>query len=88
MKKAFKIAVAGLVQGVGFRPFVYKLALNFKLSGDVFNDESGVKIHIFGEEKNCLDFIESLKTKSPVLARIEKTLAKSLKFYLQNAPKK
>lgn len=71
MKKAFKIAVAGLVQGVGFRPFVYKLALNFKLSGDVFNDESGVKIHIFGEEKNCLDFIESLKTKSPVLARID-----------------
>lgn len=72
MKTGFKILIQGEVQGVGFRPFVYNLAQNFKLVGEVYNDDSGVKIRIFGDKKNCLLFIKNLEQNPPPLARIDK----------------
>lgn len=72
MKSGFKIAVQGAVQGVGFRPFIYNLALRFSLNGAVYNDDSGVKISIYGERASCLDFINALQNELPPLARIDK----------------
>lgn len=67
-----KIEIYGLVQGVGFRPFVYQLAVNLGLNGRVFNDSSGVKIELNGDSNSVDEFIKSLKTELPPLARIDK----------------
>lgn len=65
------IIVKGVVQGVGFRPFVYKEAVNLKLNGTVNNTLNGVFIDIEGEEKNIYKFINILKIKPPKLSVIE-----------------
>ncbi|MHB1000014.1 MAG: carbamoyltransferase HypF [Armatimonadota bacterium] len=64
------ISVNGTVQGVGFRPFVYKLAKDLDLSGWVCNTGNGVLIEIEGKEENILSFMNRLKTDKPPLARI------------------
>ena len=46
MNKAFKIEIKGLVQGVGFRPFIYRLAGKFGINGWVKNSNEGVEIKI------------------------------------------
>jgi len=57
-----KIIVAGRVQGVGFRPLVSQLAVEFSLSGFVFNDTKGVTIEIQGSGENCAQFLEALQS--------------------------
>jgi hydrogenase maturation protein HypF len=52
------IHVRGIVQGVGFRPFVYKLANSLRLTGYVFNSSSGVTIELEGEERAVVEFLE------------------------------
>ena len=69
--KSLKISVFGLVQGVGFRPFIYSLALKFGLKGEVYNDDEGVKINICGDSQICDDFINAIKSNLPPLARID-----------------
>lgn len=64
------VSVNGIVQGVGFRPFVYQLAAAHNLKGEVSNTSSGVAIHIEGAEKAVDSFIDSLKNSPPALARI------------------
>lgn len=64
------IQVRGIVQGVGFRPFVYKLAQSLGLMGYVFNSSSGVTIEIEGGEGELNIFIERLSTDPPQLAEI------------------
>lgn len=64
------IKVMGIVQGVGFRPFVYKLAKQYHLSGSVANSGEGVTIHISGSVGNTDNFLHKLKTSPPPLARI------------------
>ncbi|MCX8179118.1 MAG: carbamoyltransferase HypF [Candidatus Aenigmarchaeota archaeon] len=61
-----KIIVNGIVQGVGFRPFVYRLARMFDLKGYVKNTESGVEIVIEGCAQNIEDFLENLKRPPPI----------------------
>ncbi|HAL45070.1 MAG TPA: carbamoyltransferase HypF, partial [Phycisphaerales bacterium] len=56
-----KINVLGQVQGIGFRPFVFRLAERFNLTGFVYNHTEGVIIEIQGEGKNVDFFIEDLK---------------------------
>jgi len=64
------IQVRGIVQGVGFRPFVYKLATSLNLSGFVFNSSSGVTIEIEGAAGGIRIFLESLELDRPPLAEI------------------
>ncbi len=66
------IRVEGIVQGVGFRPFVYRIALERKLSGLVFNDSHGVQIEIEGRAEALDDFLLALERDLPPLASISK----------------
>jgi hydrogenase maturation protein HypF len=70
--KRMQIDVRGIVQGVGFRPFVYKLAHSLGLTGHVLNSSSGVSIEIEGSETAIDTFIETLQTNPPKLAAISK----------------
>ncbi len=68
----------GLVQGVGFRPFVYRLAVKYTLKGSVKNDSSGVTINIEGRGRDVKKFVKDLKFKAPVNAQIDElTVSKS-----------
>src|ERR1044072_3590555 len=66
-----RILVRGIVQGVGFRPFVYSLALRRGLRGRVLNNASGVLIDVEGEEEAIEQLVEELRTCAPPLASIE-----------------
>jgi hydrogenase maturation protein HypF len=66
----FFIQVEGIVQGVGFRPFVYNLALKHKINGWVNNDDRGVNILLYTCEEKCQNFIKELQENPPILAKI------------------
>ena len=66
-----KISVRGVVQGVGFRPFVYRLAREHELAGWVLNHSGGVEIEVEGPAAALAAFVRDLEGKSPPLARIE-----------------
>ncbi|MHB8382537.1 MAG: carbamoyltransferase HypF [Candidatus Binataceae bacterium] len=66
-----RIRVGGIVQGVGFRPFVHNLARRLALSGFVRNDSRGVLIEVEGIQHQVRDFIDSLRSEAPPLALIE-----------------
>jgi hydrogenase maturation protein HypF len=65
-----EIRVYGTVQGVGFRPTVYRLAKACGLRGEVFNDGQGVLIRVFGSDESITKFIQRLQEECPPLARI------------------
>lgn len=67
---AKRLKVNGIVQGVGFRPFVYQLAEQYGLKGEVANTSSGVAIHIEGLPEQVAFFETDLAAKSPPLAYI------------------
>lgn len=70
LKRVF-VTVKGIVQGVGFRPFVYNLALNNNLKGWVNNNSEGVYIDIEGRDEDINNFIFKLKHTPPPLSKIE-----------------
>ncbi len=70
MHAACFIRVRGVVQGVGFRPFIYRLAHEHGLSGWVLNGEEGVTIHAEGPEEQLRIFIEKIRTEAPPAAAI------------------
>ena len=63
--------VDGLVQGVGFRPTVYRVAKELGLVGEVFNDAEGVGIYLVGSESVISEFPKHLVDNKPPLARID-----------------
>jgi hydrogenase maturation protein HypF len=65
-----RIFIRGIVQGVGFRPFVFHLAKSLGLSGHVLNSSSGVEIEIEGAETAIERFLAALETNPPPLAQI------------------
>src|ERR1019366_2907993 len=70
MRAARTIRVRGVVQGVGFRPFVYRLAHAHALAGWVLNGDQGVEIFLEGAEPGLENFVRDLKLKSPPAASI------------------
>jgi hydrogenase maturation protein HypF len=66
-----RISVRGVVQGVGFRPFVYQLAIKHNLRGWVRNTSEDVKIEVEGEAGDIERFLNGLRTQAPPLAHIE-----------------
>ncbi len=71
-------SIKGQVQGVGFRPFIYKTALELNLVGFVKNNESGVEIQAQGTELNIDNFEKSLSLNLPPLARIDAITKKEI----------
>jgi len=65
-----RVEIAGAVQGVGFRPFVYRLATGLHLTGWVLNDTHGVFIEVEGDEAQLHRFLERLPAEAPAIARI------------------
>ena len=65
-----RIDVCGIVQGVGFRPYIYRLATERQLTGNVSNTPSGVTIEIQGPSQAVEDFVTCLPRQAPPLARI------------------
>lgn len=70
MKRA-EIGITGIVQGIGFRPFIYNLAQKHLLRGWVLNNEKGVFIDAEGEDGNLDQFIQDIPKLAPPLAKIE-----------------
>ena len=65
------LLVRGVVQGVGFRPFVYRLAMEELLAGFIGNDTDGVTIEIEGPEQRVEAFLGRLRADAPPLSRID-----------------
>ena len=65
MKQRFQILIQGAVQGVGFRPFIYKLAHELNLNGIIANNVIGVSIDVEGDECLLNEFISRLKSDKP-----------------------
>jgi hydrogenase maturation protein HypF len=66
----FQITVKGIVQGVGFRPFIYRLARRYRLGGWVLNTGDSVCIEIEGEQREASEFLNSLQDEKPPLAQL------------------
>lgn len=78
---AIRVVVFGVVQGVGFRPFVYRLAHKLQYKGWVKNIGFGVEFHLEAPEKTDFkDFLKALKEKKPPLSQIEEIRVKPASF--------
>lgn len=73
-----RVRVAGIVQGVGLRPFVYSLATRLDLSGSVANDARGVVVEVEGRTDRVSEFLRRLPREAPPLAVIERVRARAL----------
>ena len=70
-KQRAAISVRGVVQGVGFRPFVYRLAIQHHLHGWVRNTSGRVEIEVEGEKTEIRKFLDEMATQAPPMALIE-----------------
>ncbi|MEO6624673.1 MAG: carbamoyltransferase HypF, partial [Burkholderiaceae bacterium] len=70
-ERAERIRVRGLVQGVGFRPTVWRLAQRYGMRGTVANDGQGVAIHVCGDSEGLDAFVRALRSEAPALARVD-----------------
>src|SRR6266571_9408356 len=73
-----RIVIQGIVQGVGFRPFVYGQALRWSLAGFVLNDSNGVTIEVEGSPEALDGFQRALREEAPPLARIDSLVSEQL----------
>ncbi|MBE9475224.1 MAG: carbamoyltransferase HypF, partial [Chloroflexi bacterium] len=69
--KGVRIHITGIVQGVGFRPFVYGLATRLALNGWVRNTSAGVDIEVDGSQGDLEAFLNALRAEAPPLSRID-----------------
>ena len=74
MIKACHITVTGLVQGVGFRPFVYRIAVKHNLSGWVRNTNECVELFVQGPQQSIEDFLDELRSDTPVASNISQVI--------------
>jgi hydrogenase maturation protein HypF len=80
-----RIRVSGVVQGVGFRPFVWRLARELELSGWVRNDARGVEIEARGAAEQVYSLIDRLKRDAPPLARVDDVTARKVEAHAHSA---
>ncbi len=73
-----KIVIEGIVQGVGFRPFIYQLAERFALTGSVCNDSRGVTIEVEGAPDVLDRFVAAIQNEKPPLAVIQSLHAEAV----------
>lgn len=76
MEGRTRIHITGIVQGVGFRPFVFNLANKYRLNGFCLNDSEGVIVEVEGEEVDA--FINEIRSSPPPLSRIETIITEAL----------
>lgn len=65
------ISISGIVQGVGFRPFIARTAIGMGITGTVGNTSHGVQIHACGSDEVISEFVEMIRLHPPALARID-----------------
>ena len=75
---AVKVHIKGLVQGVGFRPFVYRIAIKSNLKGWVENNNEGVFAKVEGDENSIKEFLNLLKYQAPPASNIESIIHKKV----------
>jgi hydrogenase maturation protein HypF len=73
-----EVRVQGVVQGVGFRPFVYRLAQEESLAGFIGNDTDGVIIEVEGEPDRIGSLLRRLRDEAPALARIDSVTSRDI----------
>ncbi len=78
--ETYKIRITGLVQGVGFRPFVYRIAQKHQLRGTVDNRNDGVVIYVNGLRQQTERFADDIKNQAPVAATIENLTIEKVPF--------
>jgi len=76
----YSLLIKGIVQGVGFRPYVFRLANSLSVSGFVKNTSEGVYTEIEGEAAQCESFIEKLRQHPPAMAHIKSIQLQKLKL--------
>lgn len=81
IKRKF-IEINGIVQGVGFRPFIYNLAIKNNLNGWVNNTAMGVLIDAEGDNRSLDVFINNIKNNPPPLSKINKIIVKEKKLLI------
>lgn len=85
------IRIEGVVQGVGFCPFVHRLALRHGLRGFVRSETGAVALEVEGDERALYEFVRGLEFESPFQARIRslrsetRPLGEDLKFTIQTS---
>lgn len=72
------LRVRGLVQGVGFRPFIFKLAKELGISGTVLNDGDGVQIEAWTDDETLHQFVDGIHKQLPALAKIDSIEVKNI----------
>ncbi|KAA6464480.1 carbamoyltransferase HypF [Acidobacteria bacterium AB60] len=70
-RRRISVRVCGVVQGVGFRPFVYRIASDGRLAGHIGNDTDGVTIEVEGSSDEVTRFLTRLREEAPPMARID-----------------
>jgi hydrogenase maturation protein HypF len=78
MRVRKEVQVSGIVQGVGFRPYVYRLATDRNLGGNISNTPAGVTIEIQGPTDLVEDFVSRLPGEAPMLAQITHVLVREV----------
>ena len=71
MDHRYQLHITGIVQAVGFRPFIFRLATEYGLAGWVSNGSDGVRIEVQGPECRLKDFCQAIRRNRPPLARID-----------------
>lgn len=78
MTNRIKISIRGAVQGVGFRPFIFKLANSLGINGYVLNSPQGVTIEAEGTENNLEEFIKKINSDKPSISLIQNISVENL----------
>jgi hydrogenase maturation protein HypF len=74
----YRIRLRGIVQGVGFRPFIYKLATRLRVGGFILNSSSGITIEAEGSDSAIEQFFSALRSHPPPLAQIGEITSEEL----------